>query len=71
MDSNVPLWERFVFQQPGRKHRPPLLHGVQCPERASTLYLPDSCLAWVVAFLTSQGEEPQVVNKGWHLVNAR
>ena len=70
-DSTVPLWECSVFQQPGREHRPPLFHGVQCPERASTLYLPDSSLAWVVAFSTSQGEEPQVVKIGWHLVNPR
>ena len=70
-DSTVPLWDWSVFQQPGSVHRPPLFHGVQWPERASTLYLPDSSLAWVVAFSTSQGEEPQVVNRGWHLVSPR
>ena len=39
--------------------------------RASTLYLPDKSLAWVVAFSTSIGDTPQVLNIGWHLVSPR
>ena len=68
-DSTVPLWDSSVPQHVGNEHNPPLFHGTQCPDRASTLYLPDKSLAWVVAFSTSQGEEPQVVKIGWHLVN--
>ena len=38
--------------------------NILCRSGASILYLPDSNLAWVVAFSTSQGEEPQVVKIG-------
>ena len=68
-DSTVPLWDSSVLQQLGKEHNPPLFHGTQCPDRASTLYLPDNNLAWVVAFSTSQGEEPQVVKMEWHFVS--
>ena len=70
-DSTVPLWLAAEPQHAGREHNPSLFHGTQCPDRASTLYLPDRNLAWVVAFSTSQGEAPQVVKMGWHLVNPR
>jgi hypothetical protein len=69
--STVPLWEASVPQHAGKEHIPPLFHGTQCPESASTLYLPDKSLAWLVAFSTSQGEEPHVLNMGWHLVSPR
>ena len=64
-DSTVPLWDTSVLQHPGREHNPFLFHGTQCPDRASTLYLPDKSLDWVVAFSISQGKEPQVVRIGW------
>ena len=70
-DSTVPLWDCSVFQHSGKVHMPPLFHGVQCPLRASTLYLPERSLAWVVAFSTSQGFEPEVVKMGWHLSSPR
>ena len=63
-DSTVPLWLSSEPQHDGKEQKPSLFHGTQCPDRASTLYLPDSSLAWVVAFSTSQGEEPQVVKMG-------
>ena len=71
MVSTVPLWEASVPQHSGRVHSPSLLAGVQCPDRASTLYLPEISLAWEVAFSTSQGEEPHDVKIGWHLVSPR
>ena len=71
MDSIVPLWEASVPQHSGRVHSPSLFQGVQCPDKASTLYLPDIILAWVVAFSTSQGEEPQDVKIGWHFVSPK
>ena len=49
-DSTVPLWLAAEPQHAGREHNPSLFHGTQCPDRASTLYLPDRNLAWVVAF---------------------
>ena len=64
MSSTVPLCEASVCQHSGRVHSPSLFQGVQCPDRASTLYLPESSLAWEVAFSTSQGEEPQEVKIG-------
>ena len=69
--STVPLWEAVVPQQPGRVQFASLFQGTQCPVRASTLYLPDKSLAWVVAFSTSIGDTPQVLNIGWHLVSPR
>ena len=69
--STVPLWEASVPQHWGRVHSPSLLPGVQCPDRASILYLPEISLAWDVAFSTSQGEEPHDVKIGWHLVSPR
>ena len=69
--SIVPLWEAWVLQHSGRVHNPSLFPGVQCPDKASTLYLPETILAWEVAFSTSQGEEPQDVNMRWHLVIPR
>ena len=56
-DSTVPLCDCSVFQQSGREHMPSLFHGVQCPLRASTLYLPEMSLAWVVAFSARGGED--------------
>jgi hypothetical protein len=63
-DSNVPLWLVSLPQHAGKEHQPSLFQVTQCPVRASTLYLPDIILAWVVAFSTSQGDEPQVVKIG-------
>ena len=71
IDSTVPLWDCSVVQQSGREHKPPLFHGVQCPLSASILYLPEMSLAWVVAFSTSHGFEPEVVKMGWHLTSPR
>ena len=62
--STVPLWHLVVAQQSGRMHMPSLFQGVQCPDTASTLYLPDKSLAWVVALSTSHGEDPQDVKRG-------
>ena len=63
-DSTVPLCLASEPQHDGKEQKPSLFHGTQCPDRASTLYLPDRSLAWVVAFSTSQGEDPQVVKIG-------
>ena len=52
-DSTVPLWLAKEPQHDGREQKPSLFQGTQCPDRASTLYLPDNSLAWVVAFSTS------------------
>ena len=71
MASTVPLCEASVPQQSRNLHNPFLLLGVQCPVRASTLYRPEINLAWDVAFSTSQGEEPQEVKIGWHIVSPR
>ena len=70
-DSTVPLWAWSESQQSVSTHIPPLFHGTQWPMSASTLNLPERSLAWVVAFSTSQGEEEQVLNRGWHLVRLR
>ena len=70
-DSNVPWWLCSEPQHAGREQRPSLFHATQCPVRASTLYLPDNILACVVAFSTSQGEDPQVVKIGWHFVRPK
>ena len=69
--SIVPLWEAGVPQHPGRVHKPSLFQGTQWPVNASSLYLPESSLACVVAFSTSQGEDLHALNRGWHLVNPR
>ena len=53
--------EAGVPQQSGRVHKPSFLPGVQWPDRASSLYLPDKTLAWVTAFSTSLGEDTQDV----------
>ena len=66
--STVPGWESGVLQQSGSVHIPSLFPGVQCPVSASILYLPERILAWVVAFSTSQGDEPHSLKIGWHLV---
>ena len=47
---------------------PSLFQGTQWLDKASTLYLPERSLAWVVAFSASQGEEPHDQKIGWHLV---
>ena len=60
-DSTVPLWLSSEPQHDGKEQKPSLFHGTQCPDRASTLYLPDIILARVVTFTTSRGEEPRVV----------
>jgi hypothetical protein len=60
-----------VPQHVGKEHNPVLFHGTQCPDRAFALYLLVKSLAWVVAFSTSQEEDPQVVKIGWHLVKPR
>ena len=67
-DSTVPGWESVVLQQSGSVHIPSLFPGVQCPVSFSILYLPERILAWVVAFSTSQGDEPHSLKIGWHLV---
>ena len=63
-DSMVPLWATSDCQHPGREHIPSLFQGIQWPDRASTLYLPERSLAWVVAFSDSHGEEPHDQNMG-------
>ena len=70
-DSRVPLWALSDPQHSGSVHMPSLFQGTQCPERASTLYLPDKNLAWVVAFSSSHAEDPQVKKMGWHLVRPK
>ena len=69
--STVPLCEAGVPQHSGKVHSPSLFHGTQWPESASTLYLPDRRRACVVAFSTSQGEDPHDLNRGWHLVRPK
>ena len=44
-DSTVPLWLASEPQHDGKEHNPVLLHGTQCPDRASILNLPDKSLA--------------------------
>ena len=63
-DSMVPLCSLSVLQHSGREHIPSLFPGTQWPDRASTRYLPERSLAWVVAFSVSHGEEPQDQNRG-------
>ena len=63
-DSMLPLCSWSVLQHSGREHIPSLFQGTQWPDRASTLYLPERSLAWVVAFSVSHGELPQDQNKG-------
>ena len=63
-DSMVPLWATSDCQHQDREHMPSLFHGVQWPDKASSLYLPETSLAWVVAFSASHGEEPQDQNIG-------
>ena len=63
-DSMVPLCPLSVFQHSGREHIPSLFPGIQWPDRASTRYLPERSLAWVVAFSVSHGEDPQDQNRG-------
>ena len=69
--SIVPLWEADVLQHSGRVQKPSLFQGTQWPVSASSLYLPESSLACVVAFSTSQGDDLHDLNRGWHLVNPR
>ena len=69
--STVPLWEADVPQHSGRVQRPSLLPGTQWPVSDSSLYLPESSLAWVVAFSTSQGDDLHALNRGWNLVSTR
>ena len=69
--SIVPLCEAAVPQHSGKVHIPSLFPGTQCPVSASSLYLPDKSLAWVVALSTSLGDALQVLNNGWHLVSPR
>ena len=69
--STVPLWACAVLQHSGRVHRPSLFQGVQWPDRASTLYLPERRRAWQEAFSTSRGELPHSLNIGWQVVSPR
>ena len=69
--ATVPLWLCSVSQHSGKEHSPPLFHVTQLPVSASTRNLPERILAWDVAFSTSQGDEEQVLNSGWHLVKPR
>ena len=67
----MPLWEAGVPQHSGRVQRPSLFQGTQWPVNDSSLYLPESSLAWVVAFSTSQGDDLHDLNRGWHLVRLK
>ena len=67
--STVTLWACTVLQHSGRVHRPSLFQGVQWPDRASTLYLPERRRAWHEAFSTSRGELPHKLNIGWQVVS--
>ena len=60
----VPSWEAEDPQQSGREQSPSLFQGTQCLVSDSSLYLPDSSLACVVAFSTSHGEDPQDLKRG-------
>ena len=60
----VPSWEAEVPQHSGREKSPSLFHGTQCLVSDSTLYLPDSSLACVMAFSTCHGEDPQDLKSG-------
>ena len=66
--STVPLCEAGVAQHSGREQRPARFQAVQWPDKASSLYRPDSSLDWVTAFSTSHGENPHDRNSGQHLV---
>ena len=72
----MPAWWKSgratgVFQHSGRVQRPSLFRGTntKCPVNASSLYLPESSLACVVAFSTSQDDDPHDLKRGWYLVN--
>jgi len=65
------LLDTGVPQHIGKEQFPPLFQGTQWPLSDSTLYLPDSRRAWVVAFSTSQGEDPQELKMAWHLVRPK
>ena len=69
--SRVPLWAPADLQQSGKEHIPSRFPGVQCPDRDSTLYLPERNLACVVAFSISHGDDPQVQKMAWHLVRPK
>ena len=58
-------------QHIGKEQFLPLFQGTQWPLRESTLCLPDSRQSWLVAFSTSQGEDSQDLNMGWHLVRPK
>ena len=45
----VPSWEAEDPQQSGREQSPSLFQGTQCLVSDSSLYIPDSSLACVVA----------------------
>ena len=70
-DWTVPSCATAVFQQSGKEHIPSLFHGTQSLVNDSSLYLPDSNCACVVALSTSQGEDPHVQKIGWHLDKPR
>ena len=60
------MWGRSstVLEQADERRQKPCLFFVQCLQRLSLLYLPESICAWMVAIATLDGEDPAVAQRG-------